>query len=148
MLSAVLSEAPKADALFMAAAVADYRPGAVADQKIKKQGDAPLTLVLEQNPDILKAVAARRRESRRPTVVVGFAAETAEVLAHAREKVEAKGLDLIVANDVSAADAGFEVATNRVTLIDAAGGIEQLPLMSKAEVAEHVVDRVVTWLTG
>jgi phosphopantothenoylcysteine decarboxylase/phosphopantothenate--cysteine ligase len=144
MLAAVMAEAQQAEVLLMAAAVADYRPAEPAQQKLKKQGDAPLTLLLVQNPDILKAVAAQRKETGRPGLVVGFAAETADVLEHAREKLDAKGLDLIVANDVAAPDAGFEVDTNRVTLLDAGGGIEHLPLMSKTEVAEHVVD----WVAG
>ncbi len=147
MLMAVLAEVQQADVLLMAAAVADYRPAEPAQQKIKKQGGAGLTVTLTQNPDILKAVAAQRQGTRSPAFVVGFAAETAEVLEHAREKMDAKGLDLIVANDVAATDAGFEVDTNRVTLLDAGGGIEQLPLMSKVDVAEHVVDRVAGWLS-
>jgi phosphopantothenoylcysteine decarboxylase/phosphopantothenate--cysteine ligase len=142
MLVAVLAEVAQADVLLMAAAVADYRPSEPAGQKLKKQGEEPLRLVLEQNADILKMVAVQKAQTGRPTVTVGFAAETAEVLAHAREKLRAKGLDLMMANDVAAADAGFEVDTNRVTLLDAGGGLEQLPLLSKSDVAEHVLDRV------
>jgi phosphopantothenoylcysteine decarboxylase/phosphopantothenate--cysteine ligase len=142
MLTAVLAEVAQADVLLMAAAVADYRPSEPAGQKLKKHGEEPLRLVLEQNADILKMVAAQKAQTGHPTVTVGFAAETAEVLSHAREKLRAKGLDLMVANDVAATDAGFEVDTNRVTLLDAGGGLEQLPLLSKVDVAEHVLDRV------
>jgi phosphopantothenoylcysteine decarboxylase/phosphopantothenate--cysteine ligase len=93
-------------------------------------------------------VAERRGRGGRPRVVVGFAAETQDVVENAREKLTRKGLSLIVANDVSAADSGFEVETNRVTLLDAAGGMETLPLMSKAAAAEEVIARVTGLLTG
>jgi phosphopantothenoylcysteine decarboxylase/phosphopantothenate--cysteine ligase len=142
MLAAVLEEAPRADALLMAAAVSDYRPAETAGHKLKKQAGEPLELVLAQTADILGAVAEQKRASGRPSVLVGFAAETSDVLANAREKLRAKHLDLMVANDVAAPDAGFEVDTNRVTLLDAGGGLENLPLLSKGEVAEHVLDRV------
>jgi len=141
MQAAVLESAAKADALVMAAAVADYRPPAAADQKIKKH-DASLMLNLVRTPDILAAVAEQRRRSSRPHAVVGFAAETQNVIENAREKLARKGLDLIVANDVSAPDSGFEVETNRVTLLDGSGGAEALSLMSKPAVAEVVMDRL------
>jgi phosphopantothenoylcysteine decarboxylase / phosphopantothenate---cysteine ligase len=147
MTTAVLEATLAADALIMAAAVADYRPPAPAGQKIKKQSET-LRLELARTADILAAVAERRSRSGRPRVVVGFAAETQDVVANAREKLTRKGLSLIVANDVSAADSGFEVETNRVTLLDAAGGMETLPLMSKAAAAEEVIDRVTGLLTG
>jgi len=125
--------------------VADYRPEAVAPQKIKKH-DAGLALHLVRTPDILSAVAAQRGAGCRLKAVVGFAAETRDVLENAREKLARKRLDLIVANDVSAADSGFEVDTNRVTLLDASGGVQTLPLMSKAAVAEQIIDRLVAML--
>jgi phosphopantothenoylcysteine decarboxylase/phosphopantothenate--cysteine ligase len=93
-------------------------------------------------------VGARRAAGGGPRAVIGFAAETREVLANAREKLARKKLDLIVANDVSAADSGFEVDTNRVTLLDASGGMETLPLMSKPAVAEKIIDRLVVLLGG
>jgi len=145
MAGAVLQTCPQADALLMAAAVADFRPVQAADQKLKKARGVP-TLTLEPTTDILAAVARQRQETGRPRVVVGFAAETQDLLANAQAKLRAKGLDLIVANDVSAADAGFAVDTNRVTLIAADGNIETLPLLSKAEVAERVLERVVALL--
>jgi len=147
MMTAVLESTAAADALIMAAAVADYRPPAPAGQKIKKQREK-LRLELARTADILAAVAERRSRSGRPQVVVGFAAETQDVVENAREKLTRKGLSLIVANDVSAADSGFEVETNRVTLLDASGGMETLPLMSKAEVAEGIIDRLTGLLKG
>jgi phosphopantothenoylcysteine decarboxylase/phosphopantothenate--cysteine ligase len=147
MKNAVLEAAPAADALLMAAAVADYRPQAVAAHKIKKEHEG-LQLDLVRTVDILAAVAARRGNSGRPRVVVGFAAETQDLLTHAREKLTRKGMDLIVANDVSAADSGFEVDTNRVTILDASGGIETLPLMPKTAVAEVIIDRLSVLLQG
>jgi len=142
MLTAVLQESSDADALIMAAAVADFRPAQVATQKIKKQGGAP-TLVLTPNPDILAAVAQQRQSSNRPRVVVGFAAETQNLLENAQSKLERKALDLIVANDVSASDAGFAVDTNRVTLLYADGRQEVQPLQSKTAVAERVILEII-----
>jgi phosphopantothenoylcysteine decarboxylase/phosphopantothenate--cysteine ligase len=130
-----------ADVLVMAAAVADFRPASAATQKIKKSDGVP-ALVLEPVADILGGVAERRKESGRPTVVVGFAAETERLIEHARAKMAAKGLTMVVANDVSGPDAGFGVDTNRVTLISAAGAIEALPLLTKAEVAAHILRRI------
>jgi phosphopantothenoylcysteine decarboxylase/phosphopantothenate--cysteine ligase len=133
------------DALIMAAAVADYRPETASAQKIKKEEDR-LALNLVRTADILSAVAKLRGAGCRLKAVVGFAAETRDLLDNARTKLERKQLDLIVANDVSAADSGFEVDTNRVTLLDAAGGVQPLPLMSKTAVAEMIIDRLVALL--
>jgi len=141
MQAAVLASIPGAAGLVMAAAVADYRPTSAAEHKIKKQA-GQMHLDLTRTPDILAAVAGQRAESGNPKVVIGFAAETQNVLENARAKLTRKGLDLIVANDVSAADSGFAVDTNRVTIIDAAGRAEPLPLMSKAAVAETIIDRL------
>jgi len=147
MSAAVLEACVDADVLLMAAAVADFRPEAVAEQKIKKAGGLP-TIRLTQNPDILKAVGQQRATSGSPKVVVGFAAETQDVLDHAQRKLAAKGLDMIAANDVSASDAGFAVDTNRVTLLyaqarESVGDRERLPLLSKAAVADEIIERVV-----
>ena len=120
----------------MAAAVADYRPVQPRDRKIKK-GDANLSLDLERTEDILAEVG-RIKGNR---IVVGFAAETDRVVDNARVKLVDKGADLIVANDVSAADAGFDVETNRVTLVSPSDTVE-LPLMSKREVADRILDAV------
>jgi phosphopantothenoylcysteine decarboxylase/phosphopantothenate--cysteine ligase len=145
MAEAVLGACQDADALLMAAAVADFRPGQAAEQKVKKERGLA-SLPLEPTTDILAAVASRRQETKHPRVVVGFAAETEDLLENARAKLEAKSLDLIVANDVSATDSGFAVDTNRVILLDAWGDSEPLPLMSKTAVAERVVERVIRLL--
>ncbi len=147
MLTAVLEACEQADALLMAAAVADFRPAAAAPQKLKKEQDLP-TLPLERTADILAAVAAQRKESGKPVVVVGFAAETEHLIENAQAKLQAKALDLIVANDVSSSDSGFGVDTNRVILLDRWGESQPLPLMSKMEVAERVVERVISLLAG
>jgi phosphopantothenoylcysteine decarboxylase/phosphopantothenate--cysteine ligase len=145
MAEAVLAACQDADALVMAAAVADFRPAQAEAQKIKKDRGLP-ALPLEPTQDILVAVAQQREQTERPQVVVGFAAETQDLLAHARAKLEAKKLDLMVANDVSAADSGFAVDTNRVTLLDADGTAESLPLLTKAEVAQKVVAKLIRLL--
>ena len=137
MRDAVLAACAAADALIMAAAPADFQPAQSAAHKIKKDG-RNLQLELEPTPDILQAVA----EAGLPVVRVGFAAETRDLLAYAREKMARKGLDLIVANDVTAADAGFGVDTNRVTVLDREDGVEEWPLLSKAAVAHRILDRV------
>jgi len=144
MLAAVLHECTDADVLIMAAAVADFRPAQVAAQKIKKQANDVPTIALVRNPDILLEVARQRQASGWPTVVVGFAAETENLLQNAQTKLNQKGLTFLVANDVSASDAGFAVDTNRVTLLGADGTVETLPLMSKAEVAEKIIGKVVS----
>ncbi|MGQ9787565.1 MAG: bifunctional phosphopantothenoylcysteine decarboxylase/phosphopantothenate--cysteine ligase CoaBC [Anaerolineae bacterium] len=141
MRDAVLAVLEGADALVMAAAVADYRPDQVSPQKIKKTEER-LILELTRTPDILGEVADLRATGRGPRVVVGFAAETADLLANAQAKLRQKRLDMIAANDVSAPDAGFGVDTNRVTLLWADGTIEPLPLMSKEELAHIIWDRV------
>jgi len=158
MHDAVIARLDETDVLIMAAAVADFRPARPAAHKIKKPAageasrsgqalalaaDGMLTLELEPTVDILAAVAERRAND--PTdrrIVVGFAAETDNLLENAREKLARKRLDLLVANDVSASDSGFEVATNRVTLLTPDGAQESLPLLPKTEVAERILDRV------
>jgi len=144
MLHAVQAAAADADALIMAAAVADFRPAAPAGQKIKKSDDPTegLHLTLTRTPDILQAVKAQRAKTGWPCVVIGFAAESQDLLSNAQSKLERKGLDLIVANDISAFDAGFEVDTNRVILLAQDGSQEALDLASKSRVAEIVVARL------
>ncbi|MEZ4729727.1 MAG: bifunctional phosphopantothenoylcysteine decarboxylase/phosphopantothenate--cysteine ligase CoaBC [Caldilineaceae bacterium] len=147
MLQAVLHECADADVLIMAAAVADFRPAQVAAQKIKKQANTDVpTVDLVRNPDILLEVAHQRQARGRPYVVVGFAAETENLLQNAQAKLNQKGLNLLVANDVSASDAGFAVDTNRVTILGEDGTAEPLPLMSKAEVAGKVIEKVIHML--
>ena len=141
MHAAVARDATRADVVIMAAAVADYTPAAPSSQKVSK-ADAPITLTLERTPDILAELS--RLPSRASTgvpMLVGFAAETADADARAREKRLRKGIDLIVANDVSRSDAGFDVETNAVTLIDAVAE-SAVPLQSKAGVAAAILDRV------
>ena len=138
MCDAVLRECRAADALIMAAAVADYRPRSSAAQKIKKEGATGLTLDLEPTVDVLEAV----QRAEPDLIRVGFAAESEDLVAHAAQKLKRKGLSLIAANDITASDAGFGSDTNRVVLLDAGGGSESLPLMSKHEVAHHLLDRL------
>jgi phosphopantothenoylcysteine decarboxylase/phosphopantothenate--cysteine ligase len=142
MRDAVLAACAGADALIMAAAPADFTLALSAEHKIKKDGTGHLTLELEETPDILKSV----HEANLPVVRVGFAAESRDLLAYAREKVTRKGLHLIAANDVTAEGAGFGTDTNLVTLLDAEGGVEDLPLLSKYEVAGRLLDRVAALL--
>lgn len=146
MEEAVLAHATgdnRADALIMSAAVGDFRPAQVAEQKIKKESLAGrrgtgLQIDLEVTPDVLSSVA---RQPDRPLVTVGFAAESQNLIANAQEKLRRKKLDLIVANDITAPDAGFAAETNRVHLVTAEGA-EALPLMSKETVAAYVIDWV------
>jgi phosphopantothenoylcysteine decarboxylase/phosphopantothenate--cysteine ligase len=144
MRDAVLAHADACDAIVMAAAVADFRPKAVASEKLKK-GDGVPEIVLEPTVDILAELGARRRTDQ---VVVGFAAETERVREHAAAKLAAKRVDFIVANDVSADDSGFEVDTNRALLLDAAGAVEELPLLTKDALADRIVDRIAHTLGG
>lgn len=129
--------AQEQDLLIQAAAPADYRAKEIAPQKIKKQGGEPMTFTLVENPDVAAALGKAKRSGQ---VFVGFAAETNDVLAHARDKLARKNLDMIVANDVTRPGAGFDVDTNIVTFITK-DGQEALPMMSKAEVAQRILDR-------
>jgi len=138
MYAAVLERLPGTDVLIKAAAVADFRPAETREQKIKKN-DAELTISLARNPDIL-AEAGRRKQPGQ--VLVGFAAESHDTLNFAREKMKAKGADLMVANDITEPDAGFAHDTNRVHLLFADGRHRALPLLSKREVAHHILDAV------
>jgi phosphopantothenoylcysteine decarboxylase/phosphopantothenate--cysteine ligase len=140
MKSAVTKAVAKADALIMAAAVTDYQPKTTAKAKIKKTSPS-LTLELVRTPDILGEVKG-------DFIKVGFAAESEDIVANARKKLEKKQLDLIVANDITDKESGFGVDTNKVTLIDKKGKVESLPLMSKREVADKILDRVVGMMGG
>ena len=142
MADAVLGRFAAVDAVVMAAAVADFRPKAAASEKLKKRDGVP-EVVLEPTTDIL----AELGRTRSGQFVVGFAAETADVREHAAEKLASKRVDLMVANDVSAADSGFEVDTNRAVLLDADGAVD-LPLLSKSALAEVILDRVRDGLGG
>jgi phosphopantothenoylcysteine decarboxylase / phosphopantothenate---cysteine ligase len=146
MRDAVARALPAADVLIMAAAPADFRPAEVATSKIKKDEGNTFSLIsLEPTPDILRSTRELRPDG---IVVVGFALETDDVLANARGKLSSKSLDLIVVNDARERGAAFEVDTNRVTIIDARGRSDELPLMPKAEVADAILDRVEELLDG
>jgi phosphopantothenoylcysteine decarboxylase/phosphopantothenate--cysteine ligase len=138
MAEVVHCEAARAHAVIMAAAVADYRPKRPLDRKLKK-GPGDLTLELERTEDILAALG---RDKRPGQLLVGFAAETDDLLAHARAKLAAKNCDWIVANDVSRADRGFAADTNAVTLLARDGRTIPLPLASKPDIARAILDHV------
>ncbi|MQA89145.1 MAG: bifunctional phosphopantothenoylcysteine decarboxylase/phosphopantothenate--cysteine ligase CoaBC [Gemmatimonas sp.] len=139
MADAVRRHLNRSDVLIMAAAVADFRPVSTRDQKIKKQGDSIPEIVLEHTPDVLGSTMSLRKPG---AVVVGFALETENPIENATKKLRDKRLDLLVVNDAGEPGAGFEVPTNRVTLLHASGQREDLPLLSKDEVAERILERV------
>jgi phosphopantothenoylcysteine decarboxylase/phosphopantothenate--cysteine ligase len=139
MLAAVLNEVPGQDALLMAAAVGDYHPVASAGRKIKRSGER-ITIELAENPDILLNVS---EHAEKLPMMVGFAAESEDLIKNAEAKLKGKHLDLIVANDISSESSGFEVDTNRVVILDKDGGRQESPLTTKTEVAKLVLDRVV-----
>ena len=140
MYAAVMRELPAATVFVGSAAVADYRPANAADAKIKKDGRETMTLDLVKTPDILAAVSAARSGRQ---IVIGFAAETNNVVAYARSKMEKKSLDLVLANDITQPGAGFETDTNKGTILDRWGGSIELPLMTKREMADKILDEVV-----
>jgi phosphopantothenoylcysteine decarboxylase/phosphopantothenate--cysteine ligase len=136
MREAVMKHLKAADMVIKSAAVADFRPSTRADAKIKKKS-GPLTLILERNPDILAEIG-KKKEGR---ILIGFAMESEDLVENAKAKLLKKNLDLIVANDVKQSGAGFQTDTNIVKILDRAGGIEELPLMDKMEVAGRILDR-------
>lgn len=136
MLEACVNAYAEMDIVIKAAAVADYRPHDVADQKIKKKTDDALTVVMDKNPDILKILGSQKKHQ----VLVGFAAETQNLLENARDKVVKKNLDMIVANDVTAAGAGFNADTNIVKFLFANGEVRSLEQMPKVDVANCILD--------
>jgi len=140
MREAVFHHLEKASVLLMAAAVSDYRPKQAATQKIKKASIPPV-LELERNPDILLEAG----KSKGNRIFVGFAAETQNLLKNAKEKLAKKNLDLIVANDVSLPGAGFRVDTNIVKIIGRSGKVEKLPLMSKEDLADRILERILAF---
>jgi phosphopantothenoylcysteine decarboxylase/phosphopantothenate--cysteine ligase len=141
MRQAVLDHFGKADVVIKTAAVADFRPKQTVRDKVKKDA-AELNIALEPNPDILAELGKQKGQQ----VLVGFAAETQDLLRNARQKVQKKNLDLIVANDVSDPSIGFASEYNRVHLLDAKGQVEELPTMTKLRMVEHILDRVQTLL--
>jgi phosphopantothenoylcysteine decarboxylase/phosphopantothenate--cysteine ligase len=146
MHQAVMARACDIDVAVMAAAVADYAPDRRAEQKVPKAGES-MTLILRQTPDILGDLGHRRLASGKGPLLVGFAAETDNVVVKATEKRARKHIDLIVANDVSRTDSGFDVETNAVTIVGA-DGAESLPLQTKTRVAAEILDRVEKLLSG
>jgi phosphopantothenoylcysteine decarboxylase/phosphopantothenate--cysteine ligase len=139
MYEAVQAATRNCDAIIMAAAVADYRPAEASDRKIKKEETPELELSLVKNPDIIASTNG-------PFIKVAFAAESEDLILHAKDKLVRKNVDLVIANDISATDAGFAVDTNRVVILHRDGHMEDLPLMLKSEVADEVLDRVVALL--
>ena len=137
MQQAVLERFGETDVVVMAAAVADFRPKAIAPEKLKKHDGVP-EIILEPTPDILAELGERKTGQ----LLVGFAAETEHVRERAAEKLARKRLDLMVANDVTAPDAGFEVDTNRAILLDSSGAAEDVPLLTKTALADLILDRV------
>ena len=137
MLKALSARLAWSTTVIMAAAVADFRPTHPASQKIQKQGRTGQTLDLERTTDILASLSAQRTTQ----LMVGFAAETSDLIAHAKDKLTAKGLDLIVANDVTIEGAGFGSDQNTATLIDRQGGMTELPLMPKRALADAILNR-------
>jgi phosphopantothenoylcysteine decarboxylase/phosphopantothenate--cysteine ligase len=144
MQDAVLSRAADMDVIVQAAAVADFRPKAPPDHKLKKDDGIP-EIVLEPTHDFSVDLGRAKRPGQ---VLVGFAAETSDLVKHAARKLESKRLDLIVGNNVAEPDAGFEVDTNRAVILDTEGGVEPLPLQSKIELAGVILDRVLALLTA
>jgi phosphopantothenoylcysteine decarboxylase/phosphopantothenate--cysteine ligase len=145
MSIAVLQEIPRASIFIAAAAVADYRPAKRADQKLKKT-QSSMTITLEPTPDILSEVVCNRQDG---TLVIGFAAETENVLANARQKLQTKKLDAIVANDVTRGDSGFDSVSNAITIIKRNSDQPlELPLMAKTDAAHHILDEIVSLRQG
>jgi len=140
MLRETLRLLPETDVLISAAAIADFRPVTTHERKLKKGTGEEIRL--ERTPDVLKAVGEKRTELGFPRLVVGFAAETNDLIANAQSKMTKKNLDMIVANDVTAPDAGFGVDTNRVLILTRDGSVDRLPLMSKEDVAFNILHRI------
>lgn len=140
MRQALMTECDDADVLVMAAAVSDWRPRTTAPQKIKKGQSEHWSIDLIQTPDILAEIDHAR------LVKIGFAAETECILSNAQAKIQSKGLDLIVANDVTAESSGFEADTNQVTLLDKNGRVEELPILDKYEVGRRILDRALQFM--
>ena len=137
MHKAVIDNYKKATVIIKAAAVADYRPKVIASEKIKKD-DKPRSIELVRNPDIIAEIG----QNKKNIVLVGFAMETKDLLANAREKLEKKNMDLIVANSLREKGAGFKTDTNKITIIDRAGEVQSMPIMTKIEAAEKILERV------
>ena len=145
MCDAVMKEIPSADALVMSAAVADFKPAKFSNEKIKKEKGLA-SIPLEPTKDILSEVAKYKKESKTDLKVVGFAAESQDLKTNAAKKMNAKAMDMIVANNITEPQAGFNVDTNKVLFLFSDGSTEQLPVMQKSEVAEKILHYLVSWL--
>jgi phosphopantothenoylcysteine decarboxylase/phosphopantothenate--cysteine ligase len=143
MRQAVLEEFPGCTAVIMAAAVTDYRPVGFTNKKIKR-GEGPIDIRLEPNVDILREIGAQKNGK----ILVGFAAETEDLVANAERKLKAKNLDIIVANNVTQEGSGFDVDTNVATILDRNGAVHALPLMSKDDLAERIFDHLLALKSG
>jgi phosphopantothenoylcysteine decarboxylase/phosphopantothenate--cysteine ligase len=142
MYQVVMARAGEADLIIKAAAVADYRPVVRGAQKVKKGDSETMTIEMQRNPDILAELGRQKGHS----ILVGFAAETQDLLKHAQVKLTSKNLDMIVANDVTQDGAGFNGDTNIVRFLTADGKVEVLPQMTKAAVAEALLDRAIVMM--
>ncbi len=138
MYHAVLKYFDQSDVTIKAAAVADFRPKHFSNQKIKK-GDDTFVLELVKNPDILKTLG----DTKKRQILVGFAAESSDLISNAQSKLKSKNLDLIVANNITLDGAGFGLTTNIVTIIDKHGNIDQIPKMSKDDLANIILDKTI-----
>jgi phosphopantothenoylcysteine decarboxylase/phosphopantothenate--cysteine ligase len=145
MLQSTVAECAAADVLIMSAAIADFRPINSEKQKIKKSTDFS-NIAVEPTKDVLMEIARKKEKTGFPKVVVGFAAESKELTSNAKQKLAEKKLDMIVANDITKTDAGFEVDTNQVLLITKDGTTETTPLLKKIEIAEIIMDRIISWI--
>jgi phosphopantothenoylcysteine decarboxylase/phosphopantothenate--cysteine ligase len=137
MYKAVIDNYKKSTVIIKAAAVADYRPKVFAREKIKKD-DKPRSIQLERNPDIIAEIG----QNKKNIILVGFAMETKDLLVNAREKLKNKNMDLIVANSLREEGAGFQTDTNKITILDREGDVQSLPVMTKIEAAEKILERV------
>ncbi len=144
MLQAVMEHIDDTDVFIASAAVSDFRPAAIAEQKIKKASlpEGPFSIEMDRNPDILLKIKAYRQETAIPRVVVGFAAESENLVENAKAKLHAKGVDLIVANDITETDSGFGADNNRVVIFDGGGGEQRVELATKTRIAEVIIKRI------
>jgi len=141
MYNEVLGRFDQADIIVKAAAVSDFAPSDVDSRKVKKTGEE-MTITLKQNRDILKKLGEIKDQRQNPPLLVGFAAESDNLLTYGREKLEKKNLDYIVINDITADDSGFAVDTNRVVMLDRAGKQIEFPLLSKEDTARKIWDEI------
>jgi phosphopantothenoylcysteine decarboxylase/phosphopantothenate--cysteine ligase len=144
MLEATRQACENCDVLVMAAAVADFRPLVISDHKIKKENGAP-RIEFEFTPDILMEISRNRGESGYPKKIIGFAAESRDLVENASKKMQLKNLDMIVANDIGSSTTGFEVDDNQVSFLYPDGKIEPFPVLTKYEVAEKIINNIINW---